>query len=79
MIFAAMMGKTPEERLLIGFDMTPPTRQLVWSEIVSGGTEDERRRLFIHGFMASIGHGNRDWLFASPHSPRRSHSVSSPR
>jgi hypothetical protein len=50
MIFAAMMRKTPEERLLMGFDMMATARQLVWSGIASGGTEHERRRLFIQRF-----------------------------
>lgn len=50
MIFAAMMRKTPEERLLMGFDMMATARQLVWSGIGSEGTEDERHRLFFQRF-----------------------------
>jgi hypothetical protein len=50
MIFAAMMSKTPAERLLMGFDMMPTARQLVWSGIGSEGKEDERRRLFVQRF-----------------------------
>ena len=50
MIFAAIMRKTPEERLLMGFDMMATARELVWSGIGSEGTEDERRRLFVQRF-----------------------------
>ena len=50
MIFNAMMRKTPEERLLMGFDMMATARQLVWSGIDPEGTEDERRRLFVQRF-----------------------------
>ena len=32
MIFAAMMRKTPEQRLLMGFDMMATARELVWGE-----------------------------------------------
>ena len=46
MIFAAMMRKTPPERLLMGFEMMATARQLVRSGIGPGGTENERRRLF---------------------------------
>ena len=50
MIFAAMMRKTPEERLLMGLDMMATARQLVWTGIGSEDTEDERRRLFVQRF-----------------------------
>jgi len=50
MIFAAMMRKTPEERLLMGFDMMATARQMVWSGIGSHGTEEERRRRFFQRF-----------------------------
>ncbi len=50
MIFAAMMRKTPEERLLMGFDMMATARELVWSGIGSEGTEEERRCLFVQRF-----------------------------
>ncbi|NQW99921.1 hypothetical protein HQ447_04625 [bacterium] len=50
MIFAAMMRKTPEERLLMGFDMMATARELVWSGLGSQGTESERRRLFFKRF-----------------------------
>lgn len=50
MVFAAMMRKTPEERLLMGFDMLATARQMVWSGIGSGGTEEERRRMFFQRF-----------------------------
>lgn len=47
MIFAAMMRKTPEERLMMGFDMLATAREMVWSGIDTGGTEEDRRRLFF--------------------------------
>lgn len=47
MIFAAMMRKTPEERLLMGFDMLATAREIVWSGIGPEGTEEDRRRLFF--------------------------------
>ncbi len=50
MIFAAMMRKTPEERLLMGFDMMATARELVWSGLDSQGTESERRSLFFRRF-----------------------------
>ena len=50
MIFAAMMCKTPEERLLMGFDMMATARESVWSGIGPAGTEAERRRLFFQRF-----------------------------
>jgi hypothetical protein len=50
MIFAAMMRKTPEERLLMGFDMMATAREMVWSGISSGVTEEDRRRLFFQRF-----------------------------
>lgn len=50
MIFNAMMRKTPEERLIMGFDMMATAREMVWSGIGSGGTEVERRRLFFQRF-----------------------------
>jgi hypothetical protein len=55
MIFAAMMRKTPEERLLMGFDMMATAREMVWSGLGSQGTEAERRSLFFkryHGAAA---------------------------
>ena len=51
-IFTAMMDKTPEERLMMGFDTMATARQLVWSGIDTEGTEDERRRLFVQRFHA---------------------------
>jgi hypothetical protein len=50
MIFTAMMRKTQEERLLMGFDMMATARELVWSGISSEGTEEERRRMFFQRF-----------------------------
>lgn len=50
MIFAAVMKKTPEERLLMGFDMMATAREMVWSGLGSQGTETERRRLFYQRF-----------------------------
>lgn len=50
MIFAAMMRKTPEERLLMGFDMLATARELVWNGIDKHAPEAERRRLFVQRF-----------------------------
>ena len=50
MIFAAMMRKTPEERLLMGFDMMATARELVWSSIGPEGSESERRNRFFRRF-----------------------------
>lgn len=50
MIFAAMMRKTPEERLLMGFDMMVTAREMVWSGIDSRSSEEERRRRFFQRF-----------------------------
>ncbi|WP_395742680.1 hypothetical protein [Prosthecobacter sp.] len=50
MIFAAMMRKTPEERLLMGFSMTETARRLVWGSVRDLPTESERRREFFRRF-----------------------------
>ncbi|MEO0017174.1 MAG: hypothetical protein RLZZ522_457 [Verrucomicrobiota bacterium] len=50
MIFAAMMRKTPEERLLMGFDMMATAREMVWSGIGHHGSEEARRSLFCQRF-----------------------------
>ena len=50
MIFAAMMRKTSEERLLMGFDMMATARELVWSGIGPSGSAAERRNLFCQRF-----------------------------
>ena len=50
MIFAAMMRKTPEERLLMGFDMMATAREMVWSSLGTEGTDDERRSRFYQRF-----------------------------
>ena len=50
MIFAAMMGKTPGERLIMGFDMMATARELVWSSIGEEGTATERRARFYERF-----------------------------
>ncbi len=50
MIFAAMMRKTAEERLLMGLDMMATGRQLVWSGLGTEGTEAERRVRFFERF-----------------------------
>jgi hypothetical protein len=43
-LFAAMMRKTPAERVLMGFDMSATARAIVWSTIPADLPEDERRR-----------------------------------
>ena len=52
MIFAAMMRKTPGERLLMGFDMAATARAFVWNrqENEGIGTEDDRRKNFYRQF-----------------------------
>ena len=50
MIFAAMMRKTPEERLLMGFDMMATAREMVWSGIDPQGTTEDRRSRFFQRF-----------------------------
>jgi len=50
MIFAAMMRKTPQERLLMGFDMMATAREMVWSGIGAQGTTEERRNRFCQRF-----------------------------
>jgi len=56
MIFAAIMRKTPEERLLMGFDMMATARELVWAGIESNGQSretDEGQKLYferVYGF-----------------------------
>jgi len=49
-LFAAMMRKTPEERLLMGLDMMATARQLVWSSLGTEGGEAERRAAFYRRF-----------------------------
>lgn len=47
LIFAAMMRRTPEERLLMGFDMMATARELVWCSLQGSATEAERRKAFF--------------------------------
>ncbi len=47
-LFAAMMRKTPAERLLMGLDMMATVRKLVWASLE--GTEAERRAAFLQRF-----------------------------
>lgn len=49
-IFSAMMRKTPEERLLMGFDMMATARQLVWASLANEADVAERRRLFYRRY-----------------------------
>lgn len=51
LIFAAMMRKTPEERLLMGLDMMATARELAWSNLPNATTETERRRAFFRRFQ----------------------------
>ncbi len=50
MIFAAMMRKTPEERLIMSFDMMATARELVRNNLGTQGTEAERRAEFYQRF-----------------------------
>ena len=45
-IFAAMMRKTPAERVVMGFAMSEMARTLVWSSIPSDMPVMERKRAF---------------------------------
>jgi hypothetical protein len=47
MLFAAMMRKTPSERLLMGFDLSATARAKVRSSIPASLPETERRRAFF--------------------------------
>jgi hypothetical protein len=49
-LFAAMMRKTPEERLLMGLDMMATARKIIWSSVETAGNEGERRALFYRRF-----------------------------
>lgn len=49
-LFAAMMRRTPEDRLLMGFDMLATARALVWSSVADAPTPAERRRAFYARF-----------------------------
>lgn len=49
-LFAAVMRKTPEERLLMGLDMMATARQLVWSSVGTEGSDAERRAAFSRRF-----------------------------
>jgi hypothetical protein len=49
-LFAAMMRKTPQERLSMAFDMMATARQLVWASLAGIEDEDERRAMFYRRF-----------------------------
>ncbi|MDB6137146.1 MAG: hypothetical protein JWO94_218 [Verrucomicrobiaceae bacterium] len=49
-LFAAMMRKSPGERMMMGFDMAATARALVWSGIARNLPEQERQRLFYQRF-----------------------------
>ena len=51
LIFAAMMRKTPAERLLMGYDMMATARALAWSNLPNATTEKERRHAFFRRFQ----------------------------
>jgi len=56
LIFAAMMRKTPEERLMMGFDMMATARELVWSGIASTAADTSAegdQRLFYQRFHSA--------------------------
>lgn len=52
MIFAAIMRRTPQERLLMGFDMMATARELAWSGLQGVATEAERRKMFFRRFQS---------------------------
>jgi len=51
MIFAAVMRKTPEERLLMGLDMMATARELAWSGLQEAATHAERRKMFFRRYQ----------------------------
>ena len=55
MIFAAMMRKTPEERLMMGLDMMATARNLVLSSLAAEGTEADRKNRFYKRFYGVAG------------------------
>ena len=58
MIFAAIMRKTPQERLLMGFDMMATARELAWSGLQGGhggrAEEDVLPSLSKHGMSHRV-------------------------
>jgi hypothetical protein len=59
MIFAAIMRKTPQERLLMGFDLMATARELAWSGLQGGGyggraEEDVLPSLSKHGMSHRV-------------------------
>jgi hypothetical protein len=49
-LFAAMMRRTPEDRLLMGFDMLATARAMVWSSVADVPTLAGRRQAFFARF-----------------------------
>ena len=49
-LFAAMMQRTPEDRLRMGFDMLATARALVWGSVADAPTPAERRQAFYARF-----------------------------
>ncbi len=49
-LFAAMMQRSPEDRLLMGFDMLSTARAMVWSSVAGVPTPAERRQAFFSRF-----------------------------
>ena len=49
MIFQTMMRRTPEERFLMGMEMTAAARAMIWSSLTDE-TEETRRASFLRRF-----------------------------
>lgn len=49
-LFAAMMQRSPEDRLLMGFDMLATARALVWGSLADAPTPAQRRQAFYARF-----------------------------
>jgi hypothetical protein len=50
MLFSLMMRRSPEQRLLMGMDMTTTAKQLVWASISPELPEKHRRAEFYQRF-----------------------------
>jgi hypothetical protein len=50
MLFSLMMQRSPEQRLLMGMDMTATAKQLVWASISPELPKRDRRAAFYERF-----------------------------
>ena len=52
MLFRAMMQRTPEQRFLMGIEMTAASRAMVWASLTEE-TEEARRAAFLRRFYGN--------------------------